>query len=271
MTDVDTAAATRPTTRPRPSLAAALVLILAVGQFVSPVFSGLFGGAFTTADRAGEPPIVPAGYTFSIWGLIEVVSLAYAIWALWWRGTGHTRLVDRLSVPLVVVFAGFSVWIVAAEVEPNWTTLAVFVVMLVGLLKAMTIALQERATIAGWPKLGQALLWVTIGLYLGWSSIAIWLNLATGMAGSGAPIDGTVGTLAQLAILAGATGTAMVILSWTRGLLPYAAAVAWAFVGGVIGAAGAGQPLLAAAAGVGLALTMGTLVVVRRRRSMTAS
>lgn len=254
--------------------ASVLLLIFAVGQLISPVFTQVFGGSFTTSDRTGEPPITPAGYTFSIWGLIELLSLAYAIWALWWRKRSDPGLVDRLAVPLAVVFAGFSVWLVAAELEPNWATLAVFVVMIIGLLRAMSIALAERDVIAAWPRLGRALLWGTLGFYTGWSSIAIWLNLTTGLAGSGVPLTGPAAFVGQLAILAGATATAAAILRWTSGLLPYAAAVIWALVGATVGAAAAGEPGLAIAAVVGLGVVVVVTIgeqVLRRRGAIHAA
>jgi hypothetical protein len=37
-----------------------LLVVAAIGQAVSSILVSTFGGAFTTADRAGEPPIVPA-------------------------------------------------------------------------------------------------------------------------------------------------------------------------------------------------------------------
>ncbi len=252
------------------SLPAVLVLVFAVGQFVSAAFSMTFGGAFMTPDRAGEPAIVPAGYTFAIWGVIELLSLGWAIWALWWRRRGglDQALVDRLSVPLAVVYAGFSAWLVAAELEPYWSTLAVFVVILLALLKTMSVGLAGRSTIAGWPALGRVLFWVMIGLYLGWCGAAIWLNLTTALAGSGAPVDGVVGVVGQLAILAGVAGTAIVILVWTRGLLSYAAAVGWALVGVILGSLGANQPGLALAAGIGLGLVVLTTAMLQIRRRL---
>ena len=96
------------------------------------MLSQLFGGTFFNSDPASEPPIVPPGWAFSIWGLVEVLSLAYAIWAL----PAHRpdpELRNRLARPLVAVFAGFSLWLAAAEIEPRWSTLAVFLVMLGGL------------------------------------------------------------------------------------------------------------------------------------------
>ncbi len=254
-----------PRTRAVPVRGTAL-LILAVGQLISPVFTSLFGGAFTTADRAGEPSITPAGYTFAIWGVIELFSVAYAIWALWDRRPDPV-LRDRLALPLIVVFAGFSAWLVAAELEPTWATLVVFLIMIAGLVTALQIALHHRAAIAEWSPVGRGLLWGTLGLYTGWGSIAIWLNLTTALTGSGVPLTGPAALVGQLAILAGAAGTAVAILVWTRGLLPYAAATAWAFVGAIVGALGAGEPILAGAAAFGVVIIAVTTIITRRTRA----
>ena len=123
-----------------------LLVIAAVGQAVSSIMVSAFGGAFTTADRTGE----------------------------------------QLTHPLLVTAVGFSVWLAAAELEPNWTTLVVFLIMLAGLLRAMAYALEQRAAIKAWSPLARLLLWGTLGLYTGWSSVAIWLNFCTALVGSGA-------------------------------------------------------------------------------------
>jgi hypothetical protein len=69
-----------------------------------------------------------------------------------------------------------------------------------------------------------------------------------------------------VAILAGAAATAVVLLRWTRVLLlPYLAAVVWAFVGAVLGARGAGEPVLALGAAVGLLAVVVAAVGYRRR------
>ena len=238
------------------------LLGLALLQVVTPVLSQRFGGEFTTADRAGEPPIVPPGWAFSIWGLVEVLALGYAIWALPGRRP-DPELRDRLATPLCVVFAGFTVWLAAAEIEPRWSTLLVFLVMLAALLRALRIALGARDRIAGWHPLGRGLLWGLLGVYTGWSSIAVWLNLTTAVAGSGAPITGPAGVMGQLAVLAGATATAVALVRQTGGLLSYTGAVVWAFVGAAAGASAAGEPLLAAAAGGGVVAALAALVAQR--------
>ena len=80
----------------------------------------------------------------------------------------------------------------------------------------------------------------------------MWLNLTTAFAGSGAPITGTLGIAAQIATLAGALGTVLIILAWTGGLLSYAVAVCWGLVGAIIGTLDAGQPALTIAVVIGL-------------------
>ncbi|GFH37475.1 hypothetical protein [Streptomyces pacificus] len=244
----------------------AVMLVLAVGQLVSPLFSRLYGGEFTTAGRSGEPPIVPVGWAFSVWTLVELLCLAYAVWAL----PGHRPDPDvrnRLAVPLSVVFAGFSCWLVAAEVAPVWGTVAVFAVMVAGLLRAMSVALDHRSGIAGWGPVPRGLLWWMLGVYAGWSSIAVWVNLTTAVAGSGAPVDGAAGVAGQFAVLAGATATAVAVVRWTQGLLPYALAAGWGLLTAALGALGAGQPVLAGTAAAGLAVVAASTVWTRGRRT----
>src|SRR4051794_2100867 len=260
-----------PTTRRSMTAAGAALVVLAVGQVVSGgLVSVCAQSPLMQPDRVGEPPITPEGYAFAIWGLIEAVSLGLAIWMVWFRrraDEGAVRVVDALTRPLLVVFAGFSVWLVASVVEPVWATLAVFLVMGVGLAAALRVAVTARAEVATWSPLGRGLLWSTLGLYAGWSTVAIWLNLTTALAFSGAPVTGTLGVAGQLAVLAGATATTVLVLRWTGGLLPYAAAVVWALVGAVLGASGAGQPLLAVAAAVGILVVAVTAAVLRVRRA----
>ena len=243
-----------------------LLVIAAVGQAVSSVLVSAFGGAFTTADRSGEPLIVPPGGTFAIWSVIIVLSIGYAIWADSERRP-DLDLRNRLTRPLLVTCTGFSVWLTAAELEPNWTTLVVFAIMLAALLRALAYAREHRTAIQTWSPLARLLLWGTLGLYTGWSSVAVWLNLTTALVGSGAPITTAAAIVGQTAILAGAVGTAVAITWYSRGLLPYVVTIAWALGGVIVSTVQEGYPLLATAAGLGLAIVLATAVLARRRRA----
>jgi hypothetical protein len=240
-----------------------VLVVAAVGQAVSSTLVSLFGGAFTTADRTGEPPIVPPGGTFAIWSVIIGLSVGYAVWADSDRRPDR-ELRNRLTRPLLVTCVGFSVWLAAAELEPNWTTLIIFLIMLAGLLRALAYALRQRATIRTWSPLARALLWGTLGLYTGWSSVAVWLNLTTALVGSGAPITTPAALVGQTAILAGAVATAVAITWYTRGLLPYVVTVAWALGGVIVSTVQEGHPILTTAAGLGLAIVLATALLARR-------
>lgn len=247
------------------------LVVLAVGQVASGgLISTLGDSPLMQPDRVGEPAITPPGYAFAIWGLIEAFSLGLALWLVWFRKRADdrgVRVVDALTRALLVVFAGFTVWLVASVVEPVWATLVVFLVMGLFLGLGIKVAVTNRAELDGWSALGRALVWGTLGFYTGWSTVAIWLNLTTALAFSGAPVTGTLGVVGQLAVLAGATGTAVLVLRYTRGLLPYAGAVLWALVGATIGSSSAGQPVLAVACGVGVLVVAATAAVLRLRRS----
>ena len=254
----------------RTTPASAALVVLAVGQVVSGgLVSVLADSPIMQADRPGEPAITPAGWTFAIWGLIELVSLGLAFWLTWFRrraSADAVPVVDALTRALLVVFAGFTVWLVASVVEPVWATLAVFGVLALGLVAALRVAVAARPEISSWSRPGRALVWTALGLYAGWSTVALWLNLTTALAFSGAPVAGTVGVAGQLAVLAGATATVVLVLRRTGGLLPYAAAVVWALVGAALGAAGAGEPVLALAAAAGLLVVVATTVVLVPRQ-----
>jgi hypothetical protein len=107
-------------------------------------------------------------------------------------------------------------------------------------------------------------LWGPFGLYTGWSSVAVWLNLTTALVGSGAPITTPAAMLGQAAILAGAVGTAVAITWFTRGLLSYVGTVAWALTGVIVSTVQEGYPALTTAAGLGLAIVLTTAVLARR-------
>ena len=240
-----------------------LLVVAAVGQAVSSYLVSTFGGTFTTADRAGEPLIVPPGGFFIIWSVIIALSIGYAIWADS-DGRPDRYIRDRLNRPLLVACVGFSVWLTAAELEPVWTTLAVFLIMLAALLRALAYARRHRAAIQAWSPLGRLLLWGSLGLYTGWSSVAVWLNFTTALVASGAPITTPAAIVGQIAILAGAVGTAVAITWFSGGLLPYVAAVAWALAGVIVSTVQEGYPVLSTAAGLGLAIVLATALLARR-------
>ncbi len=241
----------------RPEVGRWVLLATAALQIGSPVlvpFSGSDDG----------PPVVPAGYAFSIWSVIVLGCLAAAGYGLSparARSAAYRAVHVRLSVVQVL----FAAWLLAAVSPAVWLTVPIFLAMLVLLLAALREVLRavrdDRSQ-----RVTRVLLGGSLGLYAGWSTAAVWVNAATVLVDAGLPTTGTAGLLGQSAILLGAAGTA----GWAArrvavGSLPYLAAVAWALVA-VIVAAATTAPWVAATAGAGLAGVLLAAATGRRGR-----
>jgi len=187
-----------------------LLTVAAVGMAFSSVLVSF------DADGPGDV-ITPPGPFFAIWGLIIALCLAVAAWA-WWRP--NPMLVARIGWALIVAQLGFTVWLFVAAAGSGIGTVAVFEVILASLMVAM-------ARLRGVPPgPGVRLAGAAIGLYAGWSSAAIWLNIVTTL-----PTRFAESTSVQCAGLMGAAVTAAAVLRLLRPSAAYPAAVAWGLIG----------------------------------------
>lgn len=239
-----------------------LLLATAAAQALAPVVIE-FNGAST------DPRVVPAGYAFAIWGVIVTGCLAAAVY-----GLPHRRAASpayrALHLRLSVVQLLFVAWLLAATSPAVWLTLPIFVAMLALTLSALRRVL-AATRVAG--RRDRAVRWLvggTLGLYAGWSTAAVWINLATLLTDAGLEASGLIGMAWQSLVLAAATGSAVLVVWRLGGALPYAAAVGWAFAGVVVSSVMAGTPVLTAVALLGLLAVAATTVTSRRRPSRAA-
>ena len=187
--------------------------------------------------------ITPPSLFFAIWGAIILGCLATAA-ASWWRY--QTPLFRAAAWPLVVAQAGFSVWLVFAGLEAvNATAAAVGTVATFAVIVAsLVVAMSRIRRVEGSPR------WLvagTVGLYAGWSSAAIWLNLVTCL-----PVSLAESPIVQSLGIVGAAVTVVVIIVRVRPYAAYVIAVVWALVGIALSAAQfrAWAPLVLAVLGV---------------------
>ncbi len=240
----------------------AIVLILAVGQFVS---SGL-SGVLAAPQQSGVEysPLIPPGPMFSIWGVILILSLAWAI-AQIRPSVRDDEVRQALAPPVIVAFTGFSLWLVAASgSQSNWVTLPVFVLLIGGLLWAVSVGVRHRARIATWPTVDRVLLWTLLGMYTGWASVAIFINVAVVVQATGAPIRGTWGLLWQVLVALAAVGLGVAV-AWRTGNIVYAATVCYALVGAIISTLRFGFPVLASVCALGIVAVAATVLLARSR------
>ncbi len=250
----------------RPSTAKAwrwVAAVLSLSQLATPpVITRLFGD-FLSSGATNEALITPAGWAFSIWGLITLLSAITSV-AVLRVGLG-APWETRALVGASVAFAGFSTWLIIAAQDWLWLTVAVFAIMVAALIDVMRL-LVRHAEDLNCPVWLRRLATLTFGLYLGWSSVAVFVNVAAALIHSGASATG-IGW--QAAVLVAATAAAIVLTAKLYGTPGYVAAALWALVAAAIGAADRGSALLAGASAVA-AILVGVAAIwfgTRRRRT----
>lgn len=150
---------------------ALLVLVATVAFAVSPFISAGFNG-FSPAQfpiPQDKPPVQPAGYAFSIWGLIYIWLIAGAAFGLLRRADDPDWADMRL--PLLVSVTLGAAWIPVANINPVGATVLIWLMLGTALLALFRVGDTDRwwqqtpvAIYAGWLTAASS---VSIGLLLG--------------------------------------------------------------------------------------------------------
>lgn len=217
-----------------------LVLALAVLQPVTSYLSTMGNARFM--DQVSNPLITPASYAFAIWGVITTGSLIYAIYQALPKRK-NADLYRRIAPYAAGLFAGFSVWLYAAERDWLWATVLIFLFMgfclwrlfpqVLGAVRAKALSRFELVFVYG-----------TFGLYAGWTTVAIFANVAAALKFSGISDLGTFGLLWQALVLLSAAAVSVLCVLRTKGSLPYTLTLLWAFVAVVVGTLERGEVAL---------------------------
>ncbi|WP_019586415.1 hypothetical protein [Deinococcus apachensis] len=251
--------------RPPGRVLPGLTLGLAAAQVGAIVWQFSFsGGGADLSQRGDDPPVVPALYTFAIWGPIYVSSLAYAVYGLL-PGQRGRELHRRVGPYAAAAFGASTLWALAAGFPPPWVTwgtvamiFAMFGSLLVALLRASRLA-RTRA---------DHLLTVSpLALYAGYVTLATVANTAASLKASGVntPLGLGVTPWAVL-MLAAAGGLASFVARRTGGPLAYGAAAIWGLIGvAVQNAVVEPNPPVGVAAGLAALAVAGTTWWARRR------
>ena len=220
----------QPSDRVRQVVVFVLALVAIAGAFYG---SGALGGA-QIQDAAGgalaadSTLIAPAGPAFSIWSVIYLGLFAYAVWQL--LPSQATRAVHRrLGYLIAVSMLLNAAWIGVVQLGQVGLSVVVISALLVVLGIAFSLLLRTRrkadSTAAGIVE--SVVLDGTVGLYLGWVTIATAANVAawlTALGFRGFGIDPDiwgVGVVSVAALCGVATAVA------GRGRLTPALASAW--------------------------------------------
>jgi hypothetical protein len=185
-------------------------VVAIVGSFIG---SGAAGGtpiqdAAGGALAADATPIAPGGGAFGIWSVIYLGLVAYAIWQFLPAQRTAERH-RRLGYPIAASLILNAAWILSIQFDQLWLSVPVIALLLGVLVWAFRRALATRPS----GVIDTVVTDGTIGLYLGWVSIATAANVtallvAAGFEGFG--IDQDAWAVAILAV-AGAVGVAVAL------------------------------------------------------------
>ena len=223
------------------------------------------GALSNGAMSARHPtPLTPAGYAFSIWGVIFTGLVVYAVWQLLpaRRGAALPRQINALLTTAVLLTTA---WTLVFSYE--LISLSLTVMLLILLLLAQAYGRARRLVL-----LEAAPAWPTwfLSFYLGWITLATVLNVIFGLRdgfgfglGWSAAANAAVG-YALLAVAAGLGGA----LAWhfRDALLPLP--LAWGLVGTWQAQREATPGLALAALGAAALLLGAALAGWQRRRAL---
>lgn len=233
----------------------------AILQVVAPVVTTNGPGRSPGSGSGPELLITPVGWAFSIWGVIYALAIAQAIAALV-RGPGSVS--RRQQISLLVLYLGGAVWIVLAGLDSSAATAAALVVMFAAATAAVLTVAREQMGPRWFAELTRA----AVGLYAGWVTAAVFLNVSTAMVDADVVEADALGW--QLVVLAIAAIVLLNVTVLIGGILTYGAAGVWAVIGiAVTGNTDGNTEVTIAAIAAAVVLLLATLVmrVARWRRT----
>jgi len=223
-----------------------------------------FNGQTMGAVSAQYPTLLtPAGYAFSIWGLIFLSLTVYVVWQLL-PAQRHSALPDAVARPLTLASVATATWVVLFAYEQ--IVLSVFTMLVILGALIVVYGRARRRVLAQ-----EAPSWVSLpfALYLGWISVASTINFTIGLQQLGWRPAENVSVLLTLVLLAVVTVLGLLI---SRQFLEgtFSLVVAWALVA-IWVAQRAMYPELGWAAMAGaVVVAVGGFVLASRRRRRAA-
>lgn len=165
---------------------------------------------------------VPAGYVFSIWGLIYLALLAYTVYQVL-PSQAENPVLKKIAPYYWIASAANSVWIFLWHYEIFELTLIAMVTILVTLILISRVLIDTQG-------LEKWLVRLPFSIYLGWISVATIANVSQTLflfEWNGWGIGGQTWAVIMLAV-ASLFGIGK---AWKENDTPYVLVLVWAFVG----------------------------------------
>jgi len=168
--------------------------------------------------------ITPAGYAFSIWGLIFLALGAYAFFQAF-SARADKKIYDQIAPWLIVAFISTSLWLPVFQYEMIAFSVLMMLVILASLVQIAIMITNDRSLSMrekGWIR-------IPFGLYLGWISVATLVNISVLAKYGGWYLLG-ISEVNWLLIMITVSFVLAVIVTRATGNLVISLVFVWAFV-----------------------------------------
>jgi hypothetical protein len=218
----------------------------------------------TTGELSDLYPnlFVPAGLTFSIWGLIYLLLAVFAIYQIAAPFRSSADFVQRIGPLFVVASAANIGWIYLWHYQKVSASLIMMLILLASLL-AVYLRLGIGVRGASWRE--RLLVQLPFSVYLGWITVATVANVTAVLVHVGWNRFGASQELWTVVVLIIAALITMAVL-FTRNDLFYALVILWAFLGILIKRLAVDSPPSRAII-VTLGITMAAIAIVLALRT----
>jgi hypothetical protein len=214
----------------RPILSIINLLLFAAVVYVNTLAVTLPLNGKSTGELSDQYPnlFVPAGFTFSIWGVIYLLLLIFVVYQIW--VSFNKKAVQKLSVESQVLFGITHIlnmsWILAWHYE----LLALSVLIMLAFLSTLIVLFLNNEKNQHKSILEKIAIDTPIDVYLGWISVATIANITAlfiALGWTGSPLTESTWAIIMLSI-----GAALaVVMLFKRTNFAYALVIIWAFYG----------------------------------------
>jgi hypothetical protein len=247
--------------QPKPILRTVTIVVAALFAVGTPIVQWLTGTIAVGESNLvndGAQTLEAAGYAFSIWSLIYLGLLAYAVYQAL-PSTKETPGLRMLGWPSVIAMAGCGAWLIAATLDAKWATVAIIVVS----AAVLCVPLAKR-----YPVQRVAEFWLVaapLSMLAGWLTVASAINALTVLTGEGSITTETAPTWAAggiLLVLSIGAGIAAASKNWI-----YPLPIAWGLAAVAV-AEQADRPMIAVLAVAAVVALLGVVIWVGTHRSL---
>ena len=200
-----------------------VVLVLAVVQIV---VSALGGSDVGPVAQRYATPLLAAGWTFSIWALIYLGFLVYAVYAVL-PGQRGRAVHRRCGWWLAVSAICNPLWILAFG-DDHPVVAQILIIVLVAALGVVygRLSREPAETVSE-----RIVFRLPVAVYTGWTVMATVLGLLAVGVVAGLPGTGVLAEVASIVVLVAVTLVVLSVVNSTIGIAGFAAAVVWALIG----------------------------------------